>query len=70
MALLLELQFASRTGHSTETTVLKVLSDILCAVDKRDLSVLVLMDHIRHYCVALRRLTVSATLLLASSGHT
>ena len=34
----------NRTHHSTETAVLKVLMDILCAVDDGDLSVLALLD--------------------------
>ena len=42
--LLPELQSAYRAGHSTETAVLKVLSDILSAVDRGDLAMLVLLD--------------------------
>jgi hypothetical protein len=38
------LQSAYRSGHSTETAVLKVLSDILLAVDSGDLSALALLD--------------------------
>jgi len=38
------LQSAYRVGHSTETAVLKVLSDILLAIDSGDLSALVLLD--------------------------
>jgi hypothetical protein len=38
------LQSAYRSGHSTETAVLKVLSDILLAVHSGDLSVLTLLD--------------------------
>ena len=37
------LQSAYRVGHSTETAVLKVLSDILLAIDSGDLSALVLL---------------------------
>jgi len=33
-----------RAQHSTETAVLKVLSDILTAADRRDLSMLTLLD--------------------------
>jgi len=42
--LLLRLQSAYRTHQSTETAVLKVLTDILYAVDDGDLSVLALLD--------------------------
>ena len=42
--LLPRLQSAYRAHHSTETAVLKVLSDILLAVDSGDLSALVLLD--------------------------
>jgi len=38
------LQSAYRTHHSTETAVLKVLTDIIYAVDDGDLSVLALVD--------------------------
>jgi len=42
--LLPRLQSAHRTHHSTETAMLKVLTDILYAVDVGDLSVLALLD--------------------------
>jgi hypothetical protein len=42
--LLPELQSAYRTHHSTETAVLKVLGDILRAIDSGDLAVLTLLD--------------------------
>jgi len=42
--LLPPLQSGFRQGHYTETPVLRVLSDILQAVDRRDLAALVLMD--------------------------
>jgi len=42
--LLMRLQSAYRAGHSTETAMLKVLSDILLAIDAGDLSALVLLD--------------------------
>ena len=42
--LLPQLQSAYRAGHLTETAVLKVLSDILLAIDAGDLSALVLLD--------------------------
>ena len=42
--LLPDLQSAYRAYHSTETAVLKVLSDILLAVDSGDLAVLTLLD--------------------------
>ena len=42
--LLPRLLCAYRAGHSTETAVLKVLSDILFAIDAGDLPALVLMD--------------------------
>jgi len=38
------LQSAYRANHSTETAVLKVLSDILLVIDSGDLSVVVLLD--------------------------
>ena len=38
------LQSGFRPGHSTETDVLRVLSDILQAVDRGDLAALVLLD--------------------------
>ena len=38
------LQSAYRAHHSTETAVLKVLSDILTAVDNGDLAMLALLD--------------------------
>jgi len=42
--LLPRLQSAYRFGHSSETAELKVLSDILLAIDSGDLSALVLLD--------------------------
>jgi len=42
--LLPSLQSAYRAQHSTETAVLKVLSDILTAADRSDLSMLTLLD--------------------------
>jgi len=42
--LLPNLQSAYRAQHSTETSVLKVLSDILTAADRGDLSMLTLLD--------------------------
>ena len=42
--LLPDLQSAYRAHHSTETAVLKVLSDILTDVDNGDLAMLVLLD--------------------------
>jgi hypothetical protein len=42
--LLPELQSAYRANHSTETAILKVLGDILQAVDSGDLAVLTLLD--------------------------
>jgi len=38
------LQFGYPQGHFTETAVLRVLSDILQAVDNGDLAVLILLD--------------------------
>jgi len=38
------LQSAYRTHHSTETAVVKVLSDILKALDNGDLTMLTLLD--------------------------
>jgi len=42
--LLPDLQSAYRTNHSTETSVLKVVADILQALDSGDLAALVLID--------------------------
>ena len=42
--LLPPLQSGFRAGHSTETAVLHVLSDILAAVDAGDMAALVLLD--------------------------
>jgi len=42
--LLPELQSAYRANHSTETAVLRVLSDILGALDRGDLAALTLLD--------------------------
>jgi len=42
--LLPDLQSAYRANHSTETALLKVLSDILLAVDSGDLAILALLD--------------------------
>jgi len=42
--LLPQLQSRFRQGHSTETAVLRVLSDILQAVDRSDVAALVLLD--------------------------
>ena len=38
------LQYGFRPGHSTETAVLRVLSDILQAVDRGDSAALILLD--------------------------
>ena len=42
--LLPDLQSAYRSGHSTETAVLKVLSDVLMAVDEGNMAALALLD--------------------------
>ena len=42
--LLPDIQFAYRSGHSTETAVLKVLADILQALDAGDFALLILLD--------------------------
>ena len=42
--LLPDLQSAYRAGHSTETAMLKVLADILLAIDNGDLAMLTLHD--------------------------
>ena len=38
-------QSAYRTGHSTETTLLRVVNDLLNAMDEDKISVLLLLDH-------------------------
>jgi len=43
-SLLPDLQSAFRTHHSTETAVLKVMSDILLALDSGNLALLTLLD--------------------------
>jgi len=43
-SLLPTLQSGFRPGHSTETAVLRVLSDILLTVDRDDLAALILLD--------------------------
>jgi len=64
--LLPDLQSAYRAQHSTETAVLKVLSDIhvLTAADRKDLSMLTLLDLLAAFDTAdhpilLRRLKIS-----------
>ena len=62
--LLPDLQSAYRAFHSTETAVLKVMSDILLAVDRGDLAVLTLLDLSAAFdtvdpAILLRRLDVS-----------
>jgi hypothetical protein len=42
--LLHRLQSAYRSAHSTETAVLRVLSDILLAIDSGDVAVLAMLD--------------------------
>jgi len=37
-------QSGFRPGHSTETAVLRVLSDILLAIDRGDVAALILLD--------------------------
>ena len=44
--LLTSLQSGFRPGHSVETAVLRVLSDILNAVDRGDVAALILLDMI------------------------
>jgi len=56
--LLPRLQSAYRAFHSTETAVLKVLSDMLLAIDAGDLSALVLLDTVDHD-ILIRRLQTS-----------
>jgi len=57
--ILSRLQPAYRTHHSTETVVLKVLTDILYAVDDGDLSVLALLHLSVDHDILLTRLNVS-----------
>ena len=42
--LLPQLQSGFRQGHSTETAVMRVLSDILLAIDRGDIAALTLLD--------------------------
>ena len=44
MDLLPTLQSGFRAGHSTETAIVRVLSDIILAVDRGDVAALVLLD--------------------------
>jgi len=44
LTVLLAQQSEFRPSHSTETAVLRVLSDILLAIDRGDLSALILLD--------------------------
>ena len=57
------MQSAYRAHHSTETAVLKVLGDILCAVDSGDLAALALVDFAAFdtvdYVTLLQRLRIS-----------
>ena len=57
--LLPRLQSAYRACHSTETAVLKVLSDILLAIDAGDLSALVLLDLSTAFDTVVQRLETS-----------
>jgi len=62
--LLPDLQSAYRAFHSTETAVLKVMSDILLAIDNGNLRLLALLDlssafDTVHHEIVLRRLEVS-----------
>ena len=43
-ALMPQLQSAYRRHHSTETALLKVLSDIYAAIDRRQVTILALLD--------------------------
>ena len=73
--LLPDRQSAYRAYHSTETAVLRVLSDILLALDSGDIAVLTLLDlsaafDIVDYATLLQRLQISyglADLLLPGS---
>ena len=62
--LLPDVQSAYRAHHSTETAVLKVLGDILRAVDSGDLAALALLDlsaafHTVNHVTLLQRLRIS-----------
>jgi len=70
--LLPDFQSAYRAQHSTETAVLKVLTDILTAADRGDLSMLTLLDmsaafDIVDHPILLRRLSTSYTVSMVSS---
>ena len=62
--LLLDCQSAYRSYHSTETAILKVMSDILLALDSSDLAMLTLLDlsaafdTVDHY-ILLKHLNIS-----------
>ena len=46
--LLPSLQSAYRKNHSTETAVLKVITDVLRAADRGEVTLLCLLDYLRH----------------------
>ena len=75
--LLPKMQSVFRRYHSTETAVLKIVSDILCTADRKDATFLCLLDMsaafdtVDHYILVerLEMLLISAVRSLSESSH-